>query len=474
MRMRISLLALMIGLVAWFGCDEQMAPEPSPDSSPSFAAGSPPPDACDVKGLPTKDYFANRNTIKIVSGLLRDLAAACVDQTAVAEGLGFEILSFVEDGRRIPADPEEASLVYQAGGDIVSGVWGAMEYAGFACEPDCTTLGPTPGQAAAALAPGGAFGVRSGPGNAAVYAMGDASADRWGVEPDGAGWNDAIPGSHVLIYGSPPLISGPGLGDEPIGGGFDWVVTPWHSDPWHPNLTMTAYLLVGTCAVPVQTALISHERSTGEALLPEGGVPSYCSAEDPLLVAGPAAQASRLAAVLLPFWPQPLNAALAAGVSGSGKAREFSPFYGYDTSPDATVTISEPYGGPTPVGSEICFNPPECSPFKATWTTAGLSPLATWETVLVYTKDNNGATVDFGGDFTTPPGWAVCEAVERNRIQCECDAREGIANCAGIQLDNLTLNKPGGYQICVEGQPNSFSSGLHIYACTQTFHISPK
>jgi hypothetical protein len=311
--------------------------------------------------------------------------------------------------------------------------------------------------------------------------MGDPSIERWGVEPEGGVWTSVIPASSILVYGSPlddPMFL---EGDESIGGGFDWAASPWYEDPWNADLNDTAYLLVGSCAVPSQTALISHVRKDDqnenlEALLPRGSGPSYCFYEDPLLAAGFLERAVRLASAVIPLWPQPLSAALAVGVSGSGKAREFSPFYGYDTSPDASVTVSEPYGGPSPVGETICFNPPDCSPFTAGWTTAGGSPLATWETVVIYTKDNNGATVDFGE--IKPPeggwaGWAECANDGRNRIRCECDAREGIQNCAGIQLGDLTLNKPGVYQICVEGLYNDYGSGLNIYRCTGEFHISP-
>jgi hypothetical protein len=438
-----------------------MAPETESVDAPLFAGG-PPPDACDVKGLPVRDYFADKDTIKKVSDLLRELADACVSLSASTESIGFDILSSVEVGRRIGG-----TTVYEAGGDIVAGVWGAMEYVGFACD-NCNTDGPTVEQAIAALGPGGAFGVRTGGDTQPVFSMGDPSIERWGVVPEGGDWSAVIPTGSILVYGSPVFANPLVMGDEPLGGGFDWKVTPWYTDPWEENLT---YLLVGTCAEANQTALISHVRKISdteevEALLPQGPPPAYCSEPDPLLAAGLFERVTKLAYAALPFWPQPLNAAFAAGVSGSGKAREFSPFYGYDTSPDAKVVISEPPAEPTPVGQEIF------SPFRASWTTQGDSPLATWETVVIYTRDNNGATVDFGSDFKSTSG-AVCTLDARNRIKCECDAREGIQNCVGIEIEDLTLNKPGGYELCIEGEPNDYSSGLNIYACTGTFHISP-
>lgn len=451
-------------LIAVFACDDGPGAEMLQGVDGSLAAAGPPPVECDVKNLPARDYFSSREDVKQASSLLRDLSDACLSGTAIAYDIGFQLLGMIEAARRIPP-PEEAETVFSAGGVLVEGIWTAMEFTGPACS-DCDVGSPTAAQARRSLEPGGAFGVRSS-GRNAVYSMGDSEAVRWGVEPNGVDWDAVLPGGRALIYGYPGDQLGV-LRDAILPGtdyGFNWSVVPWYVDPWADD---GSFLLVGSCAESTgqNVPLVSHVAS----LLPPGPSPSYCSADDPLIASSIGTQVVRLASLVLPFWPQALQAA--AEGPGSGKAREFSPFWGWEVAGYAATMISEPLEEATPVGESICFEPADCGPFTFDWTTQGGSDLATRETFRIFSKDNNGATVDFV-DGWQAVGGAECVDTGRNEIECECDGREGIGACDGIVLEDLALNKPGAYSICVESVGDQFGSGLNIAACTEKFQISP-
>jgi len=413
-----------------------------------------------------KGYFP-KSDIKAATGLLRDLNSACVDGIQVdALEAGFAVFGLVEQ-ERWSAETPEALL---AGGQVVAGVWTAMQYnggTGVACGT-CAPVTVGAFDVADALAPGGVFGVVPGvPAKDYLFSQGDPTAVRWGIEPPGA-WGDALPLGNALVYGFP--IDGPGSGAA-LGNGFDFNIVPWHADPWEEA---GDYLLVGTCADNgAFNSMVAHHSS----LLPVGPGQGYCLVDDPSVAVSWGESAVQLASQVVPFWPQTLHASLFMGKSGTGKAREFSPFYDYDISPDARTEISQPWGGPTPVGVTICFTS-DCGNFTFEWDTEEDVDLATKETLLISAKDNNGAWVSFesGWDIGAIPN-LECEPAERGAaavITCTCDAREGVTSpCTGVELSGLALNKPGGYRLCVESAGDAFGSGLYIEECTNSFHISP-
>jgi hypothetical protein len=489
-----AFLAVVAALI-WTGCDETSQLEQLQGPDPSFkqTTGAPPED-CDVKGLPVKDYFTNRDTIKSLTAELRDLSRACADGATTdvagfarpdAYGIGFSILKSVAANR----PPAAADLaVYAAGGLIVEGVWKAMRYNGPACS-DCADPVPYVDSTAAALAlqPGGALDVRdASSGDDPVYSMDVlAGTEGWGIEPPpGSSWVDVLPARVALVYGHPGSDGGLTGEDELLGaeGGYSWYVLPWYDAP---DGTV-APLLVGTCAASTggNAALISHLAS----FLPQGEPPSYC----PLPVTASFRQrVTRLASLLVPFWPSHLNASLLVGASGSGKAREFSPFNGYDVAPVANYAI----GVPEPVthlgedGGTICFDYDGTDPdprqdgcaFFFDWTTEYGNPIATEERLLISAVDNNAAKTKL--TFSPPPnGRAVCilggdpgaEDYDTNEILCTCDGREtAAAPCDRVELPDLTLSKTGVFEICVRGVGGPESSGLIIEGCTGDFHMKP-
>ena len=482
MRFRIPLVVMLACSVAWLGCDEQTGVDSVQGPAPSFAPGGPTPDACDLKGLPLRDYFPKAD-LKYVTNLVRDLSDACAvgDQETAEVGAlakGFSILEEVE------AADKAGATDYGAGGQIVAGVWAAMQYNG-GVGVACTLCAEADvGEAVVAEALGlGAFGVRGGS-DGYVASLGE-YPDIWGIEPDGDAW--VLPLDKALIYGVPLYLDEPGLGGEtPLTFGYNWNVVAWWANP----TVETEPLLVGTCATSTgaNVPLVSHEPEEGDpTLLPfKSGTPGYCGTEGSL-----GSRLLNLASLAVPLWPQPLNATAMVGVSGSGKAREFSPFHQYDVAPYAAVTI-EPLPDDGFVRDELCTDGP-CT--TVTWVTEQGSTIASRETLRFTTEANSSSwadvkicvkPVDAGGnpiqvlnpdndkyedivyctDYTDPQNPQPPEAV--------CDGRETLKNpCKGLAVTSFVSDKTGSHRICVNDVGGVGSSGLIFEQCTATFNIRP-
>ena len=509
MRLRGSLAAIcaVTVMLVWSGCDETSQVEQLQGPS-SFAKSGPPPAQCDVKGLPVKDYFLDKATARNVSGLLRDLKAHCVDENGQEQALrtGFLILRYVETQRgKLLAAGVNDKTVFEAGGKVVARVWVAMQYdppEHKAC-PFCAADVSVGWEDVARALQEYAFGVRgvseSGEpdpnDDRPVVSVGSTLEETWGIElEDGKKWKDVLPANRALIYGY--AIGLGTLGEKPLSVGFDWHVVPW----WPAGLDPKDVdpLLVGNCAPSsgANSALIAHEPIPESSyLLPAGPSPSYCRPEQ---TNGWGQQATRLASLLVPIWPKELNASLMVGKSGSGKAREFSPFNGYDIPLYADTKITQPKiedfafdksTGWSVVLSFIGFDDPANLAFAFDWTTPkwtdesgvdyGGNDTSSLEWLLVSAVENNGATVKLafspklgcyaGGMAETP-----ASGYGQHQILCECDGRPGATNsCEQLELTGLKLNKSGVYRLCVGAEPGAESSSLIIEACTDNFHVKP-
>jgi hypothetical protein len=469
MRFRVPLFILLACCVAWLGCDEQTGVDSVQGPDPSFAAGGPTPDACDLKSLPVRDYFPKAE-LKYVTNLMRELSDACAVGDQVTPGVGalakgFSLLEAVEAWRADATD-------YGAGGEIVARVWAAMQYNGgllVAC-PDCAQADVAELELVVADAlEFGAFGVRGG-NDGYVVSPGE-YPDIWGIEPDGDVW--VVPLGKALIYGV-PLTFGGLEGETSLTFGYDWNVLAWYEDA-----NLNQYLAVGTC-VPSNGAnlpLVSHEPPGGLAtLLPKGPAPSYCGSQQVTL----GSRLLNLASLALPLWPQPLNASAMVGVSGSGKAREFSPFHQYDVAPYAAVTFTPNPPEDGTVNTDLCGGG-TCT--TVTWLTEGYSPIASNETLRFTTEANSSSwagvkmCVTAVGPGTETCNYAKLGAEYAEPLDVTCDGRDGATvKCTGLAVTGFKSDKTGSHRICVSGGGGdgpSGSSGLSFDACTPTFNIRP-
>lgn len=475
MGFRVAAAMLVVAALVWSACDEAPTEQQHPDATVLTAKVV--QDAlCETKDLPAKDYFSKAN-VKAASTYLRDLTDDCLASNPVsAWPTGFSILQLAAGESGDPV----------LGGEIVAGVWSVMAHAeakgrlagAAACE-DCD-LSPIAASSAATALDYGVMEFRGGADTAPVVYPGGSV---WGIEPDAPGgtWGVAVPYGMAMVLGF-PIGDGP-LDEDPLENalieGFNWDVVPWWKNPDND----TPALAVGSCDQPLDTkrALISHVYGGTERLLPPGKEPGYCAqyaAAD-----GWGQRFGRLAAAVVPLWPRELNATLLAGKSGSGKARELSPFYGYSVHPYAKTYMGTPAATTRP-GQPICFygfddpdgdqNPTGCV-FAFDWTTEVGNEPASLETLLVTVRENNGATVELN---FTDDGGASCvvgpEGYGAHQILCECDNRELAANrCDRLELTELRINKTGGYQLCVTSVPGVDPSTLIIEDCTESFHIKP-
>jgi hypothetical protein len=175
---RSVLLAAMA--LSWAACQDT-APQDTPlGFEPSLAARGPSDKACDIKGLPVRDYFLSRPDVNLVKDQLRDLTAACKDGSGdSALQIGFAILTGVESARDngntgSPSD----------GAQIVVGVWNVMNWgdgAFFSCGVNCTVPVLDVALIERSLGADGGFGVRGPSGISPVVSTGDPV---WGIEPD--------------------------------------------------------------------------------------------------------------------------------------------------------------------------------------------------------------------------------------------------------------------------------------------------
>jgi len=456
MRFRLPLLVLLAGSLVWLGCQEQVDPQSTVLTAPSFAPGGP-PEACDLKSLPFQDYFG-KDQAKDLAVLVRDLSDACTDgRQDDALDFGFQILSAVDQALSSSSD-------FAAGSQIVQGVWNAIQYNGgslVACD-DCAHHDVDWTDVAEAMEYG-AFGVRSS-GSDPVVSQGEYPYI-WGIEPDGTSWSGAGPVGWVLIYGS---ALGPGALEDPsLTTGFDWSVIPWYA----VSTTTTPPLLVGTCVPSTgsNVALVSHEPTDGSpTLLPRGPSPSFCAVRASL-----GSRVLQFASHAVPFWPEPLSASAMVGVSGSGKAREFSPFHQYDVAPYAVVTIT-PLPPDGTADEDVCGSAP-CT--TVTWTTEGGSAVASSETLRFTTEANSSswAAVYMCIAPVHEDGGLGTEVCSLEPIVATCDGRESAApRCVGLAVTEFRSDKTGSHRICVEGAGGGEASGLEFEAtCTPTFNIRP-
>ncbi len=468
-----SVLLVAVAL-SWAACQDT-APQDSPlGLEPSLAAKGPPDKACDAKGLPVRDYLLSRADATLVKEQLRDLTAACTDGLgdSVLE-IGFAILTGVENAREngnagAPSD----------GAEIVVGVWNVMSSSGgafFVCHPvgACTIPVLDVDQITRALGADGGFGVRGSSRIDPVVSKGDPV---WGIEPDATcdpggnsicTWGEVLPNVYIegdptaLIFGYVGIETTLILGNEtPLPGtdyGFDWSVAPWHAN----TTTIVNPLAVGVCSEPL-TAGNQKRISHGSSILQLASPPSYCPP--------PPSGLLKLASAIVPMWPRPLYAAL-AGVSGSGKARDFSLFNGYGIPPDGVIHfLTQPgdanaYTSEGPVaGDYICNREDPVSDgsschdgIRVRLSTLAGSQLIGHEVTLVLTpKDNNGSWILSGKDLGTKV------------ITVSADSLV-------YEWNDLALDKPGGYRLCVssvDGGDNT--TGLDFpETCSEAFHIYP-
>jgi len=271
--------------------------------------------------------------------------------------------------------------------------------------------------------------------------------------------------SSALIFGYIGDIPA-GLADTPLPGtefGFDWSVAPWHAN----TTAIVNPLAVGVCSEPL-TAGNQKRISHGSSILQLASPPSYCP--PPPSPSG----LLKLASAIVPMWPQPLYAAL-AGVSGSGKARDFSLFNGYGIPPEGVIHFL------TQPGDALAFYPParpgagqyicalgsqeeqtadgclEGEGIRVKLTTFAGSSLDANErvTLTIMALDNNGS-------------WTLYPSVpEGMKVD---GASEGLV----YEFTDLALDKPGRYLLCVssvDGQENT--TGLEFpETCSEAFHIN--
>lgn len=464
MRVRLPLLAVLAAALIWVGCEEQADSTGDSDLlGPVFAKGGA---QCDTKGAPVRDYFLEKDTRSRVNEAFRDLATGCANfnEGDLAVTSGFAILAEVEQARNAKAagDPADGALV-------VAVAWNVMQpwvcAATTATNCDAPRIGPGGieiSDVEDALDLQGAFGVRYA-GSDPVISSGNDHPDvvipvpYWGIEPFSStlGWSDVLPGGRALIMGYPDLDPVSGLSELPLGAevAYDWTVLPW----FEPT-TGIEPLSVTVCAeaTPGNKEKVAHR---GTFL--EDGRDSWCDAfnsaiDDPLLTAsGLGADVIQFARSVIPFWPDNLHAT-ALGKSGSGKATEFSPYFGYQLDPEGlaefitvpgNATAFDPYLQNDPSGSNlICAagatilddatTCPPGSEIRVHLTTSNRSPLSGDETVFVVVtaQDNNGS-------------WEMYGTVEGARDDNPGLDPEGKPYGLVYAWNDLALDKPGAYKL---------------------------
>lgn len=479
----VTKVLLSVVALSWLGCNDGTDQSVFPGFEPQLAVVELSKSDCDIKNVPIRDYFLDREDLGVVRTQLRDLSTACEDGLgANVIQTGFDILSLVEASR----DNGTAGAP-GAGAQIVVGVWGVMSAGGgifFACHPDgpaaiadCTIPTLDANEIEMALGSEGGFGVRGPIGSDPVVSSGSPT---WGIEPDATcegsvcSWGEVLPTvydgiSTALIYGFPGTTSG-SLSETPLPGaelGFDWTPAPWFADTEgiHP-------LAVGVC-LDAQTAGNQERVAHGSVILQRARSASYCS---DTLAGTESSFLEKLAMLAMPLWPRPLIASLLQE-GGPGKARDFSLFHGYEIPPegaihfltqpgDAFAYTSEPptdgqyicdrnYTGATPDGC------PVGSGIQVQLTTLAGSALDANETVRlsIVAMDNNGS-------------W--------NFYPADPIASKLITAGSGLVYEwtDLALDKPGRYLLCATNvaedgsilEPNT--AGLIFpQVCAEPFHI---
>jgi hypothetical protein len=429
MRIKSSLLLLLSLTVTWSACENAPDPDDQTPLGPVFAKGGP---ECDTKAAPVREYFLDKTTEQEVSELFRALATSCADlDGSTTLDVGFTILAKVEFTRETPfADGLKGDA---ADGALVA--FTTLSIMNYVCEMSSDCFPGTSvlvGDLIGALSDGGAFSVVSGPGTDPVFTYG--SSPYWFVEPFGSSnWGGVIPGGSGLVLGTPTDAANPLPAETALnqGGSFslDWKIVYFATGALSPvSVTMCE-----SAAGDLKKEKIAHRG----ALLQEGNADAsdHCyDILDPTLAVGFATRLGRLAAAVVPLWPQPLLAGFTGG-SASGKATEFSPFFGYEIDPVGLVEfITVPLD--TNVGQPICAaagasggSCPENGGIRVHLTTSNRSLLSGDETVIIRitAEDNNGS-------------WTLYGDVEGQKVSVE---GYGLV----YEWIDLNLDKPGAYKL---------------------------
>lgn len=437
MRHRLSIAACWVALLVSAACyDNPISSSDSP-ASIQFAARS--ASQCDTRSAPVRDYFTLKADQQTIGELFRALSAACTDgNRAAALQNGFAILEIVEVAREAKNTGQPS-----AGAQVVAVAWNVMQP--FVCPASLSNCyAPTlPAQGlslenlASALDVQGAFGIRSS-GDEPVISYGNASASLplpyWGVAPlAGSSWDQVLPDGRALIVGFPNYTASSGLNEQAFGSAvaYDWTVLPWYSPP-----DETKALSVTVCVTQGASNTQKHKVAHGGALL-EDAQDSWCdNFTDPLVAATLRSRFESLASVLVPLWPQRLEAMI-TGSSGSGKAREFSPFFAYDVELEgASAFITQP--GTARVNGLICASTESPSPganecstgIRVQLNTKNGSPLFGAANVLLVmtAEDNNGS-------------WTLMGSRTGTRVT---DASELV-----YEWKDLRIDKAGAYKLHV-------------------------
>jgi len=437
MRIKSSLLLFLSLTVTWSACENAPDPNDQTPLGPVFAKGGP---GCDTKAAPVREYFLVKSDQQNVDELFRDLATYCADGDGTGTlNTGFAILEEVQatrqtkDAAGLKGDAADGAMVAYTALGIMNYVCGLSAD----CQPAAPIL-PDPVQVLTdALSPGGAFGVVVGTGSDRVFTYG--SSPYWFVEPFGSAssW-----GVRSLVLGSPTEDPNPLPDETPLdaSGSFslDWQVVYFAAD----GLNTVSVTLCETAVGVEKKEKIAH----GGALLqegnyypPDGDHPCYSvPGDDPTVALGLTARLGRLAAATLPFWPQPLLARFTGG-SASGKATEFSPFFGIEIDAVGKTTfITVPLD--TRVGEPVCAvaasgGADSCPPdggIRVHLTTSNESPLSGDETVYlrITAEDNNGS-------------WELSVEPEAGQKVDNPGEDYGLV----YEWTNITLDKPGAYKL---------------------------
>ncbi|MEJ2546794.1 MAG: hypothetical protein P8125_03150 [Gemmatimonadota bacterium] len=439
MRIKSSLLLLLSLTVTWSACENAPDPDDQTPLGPVFAKGGP---GCDTKAAPVREYFLEKSDQQFVDGLFRDLATYCADGDGTwTLNTGFQILEKVQatrgtkDSDGLKGDAADGAMVAYTALSLMNYVCGLSAD----CQPAAPIL-PDPVQVlTGALSPGGAFGVVQESASDRVFTYG--SSPYWFVEPFGS----AFWGVRSLVLGSPTEDPNPLPDETPLdaSGSFslDWQVVYFAADGLNPVSVTLCETAVGN----EKKEKIAH----GGALLQEGNyyppdLSHPCYVTDPTVAIGLTARLSRLAAATLPFWPQPLLAGFTGG-SASGKATEFSPFFGLEIDPVGKTTfitvpldswVDEPICAvAASSGESEC---PEDGGIRVLLTTSNESPLSGDEMVYlrITAEDNNGS-------------WQLeVEPKEGQRVD-EPGLNPDTGKPYGLVYEwtNISLTKPGAYKL---------------------------
>jgi len=446
----VALVAALcgIGVVA---CENSVNPVDETASAPLFAPGGNQNTSCDFRNLKSdaRDYFSNPES-QDAQDLIKLMEDACGTDQAAVTAEGWQLLSLVE-----------TTLYQGAGGDAADGdavVNGALAFM-FPCAAGAAGCTVPSGDFTVALDPdasaNGAFGVRALEANdtTPVFSRGTPT---WAAEPGQTGgpdspsltWQVSLPDASqpALLYGKPKSSTSFPINDTQLSDTYEWNIIP------RPANGFDEQLVIGVCINP---GPLSGEtpRVQRNATALQVGITSACEIDDFDAVYPFAATPSTMdllaegaGAVLASLAPQPLFASLVVKGGGGvgGQVNNFSDFTLVGADTDAELVFVT---GPTDVstnGSGIAT----LGTIQVLAQTGSGTPIEFINVTLI-AKDNNGATVVFGGDTS----------------------KLTVENGGVATFDDLTLNKTGGYQICATAADASFSFAGEY--CSARFNVRP-